>query len=419
MLATTLKSNHNPVLNKYRDALAGFYQASVQHNLPAAFWRNPHRDTPQAVVDLSGAVQPVTIDFTQKTSGFAFAPFVNEGGKETLFIKADLQLDRSGIHLNPTLTGSNSSKARRRQVWFLDIFQELTGKPPRPVGNWFIASFDGQTDTISTQAEFCRLVQQAITYIQTSGIKKIVTSRAAETPLPPNFDPITAFELLCRRYPHAFVSLVSIPTVGTWLGASPELLLSLSDYTLSTVALAGTQGYSAELPLSAVRWGAKEMEEQALVSNYIRQFFHQLGLPQFIEDGPQTVSAGNVAHLQTRFEIKLAPVQLLHLANQILNKLHPTSAVCGMPKQEALSFILENEKYHRAFYSGFLGPLHMQQHSELFVNLRCMQLKRDRAVLYVGAGITQDSTPELEWEETVLKSKTLLAILESELVPLG
>jgi isochorismate synthase len=207
--------------------------------------------------------------------------------------------------------------------------------------------------------------------------------------------------------------------VGTWLGASPELLLSLSDYTLSTVALAGTQGYSAGLPLSAVRWGAKEMEEQALVSDYIRQFFHQLGLPQFIEDGPRTVSAGNVAHLQTRFEIKLAPVQLLHLANQILNELHPTSAVCGMPKQEALSFILKNEKYHRAFYSGFLGPIHMQQQSELFVNLRCMQLKRDRAVLYVGAGITQDSTPELEWEETVLKSNTLLAILEPDLVPMG
>jgi isochorismate synthase len=185
------------------------------------------------------------------------------------------------------------------------------------------------------------------------------------------------------------------------------------------VALAGTQAYSPELPLAAVRWGAKEIEEQALVSDYIREFFHQLGLAHFVEAGPRTVSAGNVAHLQTRFEIKLAPVQLLHLANQILNKLHPTSAVCGMPKPEALSFILENEKYHRAFYSGFLGPIQMQHHSELFVNLRCMQLKRDRAVLYVGAGITQDSVPELEWQETVLKSKTLLAILESELVPPG
>ncbi len=418
MLATKAKPNNSPVSNKYRDALAGFYRASVQHNLPAAFWRNPQQDTPQAVVDLSGAAQPVTIDFTKKTSGFAFAPFVNDGGKETLFIKADLRLDRTGIHFNPKLTGSNGHQMRRKS-WFLDTFQELMDQPLRPDGAWFMASPDRQTDAISTQAEFCHLVQKAISYIQASGIKKIVTSRASEIPLPPNFDPINAFELLCRRYPQALVSLVSIPSVGTWLGASPELLLSLSDQKLSTVALAGTRAYSPDLPLSAVRWGTKEIEEQALVSDYIREFFRQLGLPHFAEDGPRTVAAGNVAHLQTKFEINLPPAQLLHLANQILHKLHPTSAVCGMPKQEALSFILENERYNRAFYSGFLGPIHMQHHSELFVNLRCMQLKRDRAVLYVGAGITHDSVPELEWEETVLKSKTLLAILEPELAPLS
>ncbi|MEW5960612.1 MAG: chorismate-binding protein, partial [Chloroflexota bacterium] len=255
---------------------------------------------------------------------------------------------------------------------------------------------------------------EAISYIRATGIKKIVTSRATETPLPPHFEPVTAFELLCRRYPHAFVSLVSIPTIGTWLGASPELLLSLSEQKLCTVALAGTQAYSPGAPLAAVAWGMKEIEEQALVSDYIREFFQQLALSDVAEDGPRTVSAGNVAHLQTSFEIKLDPDRLLHLANQILNRLHPTSAVCGMPKKEALSFILEKENYNRSFYSGFLGPIHLPHQSQLFVNLRCMQLKRDGAVLYVGAGITQDSVPESEWEETILKSNTLLAILQPE-----
>ena len=414
MLHTNLKSNNTLILNKHWDALAVLYQASIDHKLPVALWRYPNGDVSQGVVDLSGTVQPVKIDFTKNTPGFAFAPFVNEGGRETLFINADLYLNRTGLQIFPTGRDGNS-QVERNKIRFLDTFQDLIANPQRAQVNWFTAPQSPQVDSISTKEAFCRLVQDAIAYIQATGIKKIVTSRATETLLPPNFDPVTAFELLCSRYPHAFVSLVSIPTIGTWLGASPELLLSLSDQKLCTVALAGTQAHSPDVPLSAVHWGTKEIEEQALVSDYIREFFQQLALSHFVEDGPRTVAAGNVVHLQTKFEIKLNPAQLLHLANQVLNKLHPTSAVCGMPKKEALSFILEKENYNRSFYSGFLGPIHLHHQSQLFVNLRCMQLKQDRAVLYVGGGITQDSVPELEWEETVLKSKTLLAILQPEL----
>ena len=398
--------------------MAGLYQASVKNSLPVALWRYPNNDDSQALVDLSGTVRPVKIDFTEKRSGFAFAPFVNEEGKETLFLKADFYLNQTGLHVHPDLTGRNGHIGRHKNR-FLDTFQELMSYPQQPYHHWFTAPVNRQANRISTKDEFCRLVQDALTYIQSTGIKKIVTSRTTESPLPRDFDPVTAFRLLCRRYPHAFVSLVSIPTVGTWLGASPELLLSLSAQRLSTVALAGTQAYSPDIPLSAVHWDTKEIEEQALVSDYIREFFQKLALPHLAENGPETVSAGNVAHLQTKFEINLEPAELLHVANEILNKLHPTSAVCGMPKQEALSFILDKENYNRAFYSGFLGPIHVQHQSQLFVNLRCMQLNEDRAMLYVGAGITRDSVPESEWEETVLKSNTLLAILEPELALAG
>jgi len=414
------RTNHNLWSTEYAywDALAAFYQASVYHRLPAAFWRYPNRDIPQALVDLSGTARTTKIDFPGEIPGFAFAPFENEGGKETLLIKADLHLDQTGLHLQPNPAATNGHNAPSK-VRFLEAFAELSGNPLRQTDGWFTAPMSRQVDTISTKEEFCHLVQEAIGYIQSTGIKKIVTSRATETPLLPNFDPVTAFEMLCRRYPQAFISLVSIPDVGTWLGASPELLLSLSKHSLSTVALAGTQGYPADTPLSAVMWGTKEIEEQALVSDYIRNFFLRLGLSHFFEDGPRTVAAGNVAHLQTKFEITLDPEQLLRLANQILNDLHPTSAVCGMPKREALSFILDKEHYDRAFYSGFLGPIHIESQSQLFVNLRCMQLKQEQAVLYVGAGITQDSVPEAEWEETVLKSNTLLAILQPDLAMAG
>jgi isochorismate synthase len=290
----------------------------------------------------------------------------------------------------------------------LSHYQELLHSSYAPAAAWVTTA---QEPYLCPETEYCALVETAIAYIQQTGIKKIVTSRATETPLPPNFSPIATFAALCRRYPHAFVSLVSIPTLGTWLGASPEVLLSVSDREIYSVALAGTQPRPSDSPLSAVTWGAKEREEQALVSDYIRDFFQQLKLNTLTEIGPQTISAGQIVHLQTQFRIRLDQPHLSRLANQILHRLHPTSAVCGMPKPEALSFILENENYDRAFYSGFLGPVHLNQQSHLFVNLRCMQLKQDKAILYVGGGITPDSVPQAEWTETVLKSKTLLNVL--------
>lgn len=379
----------------YGLALAALYQTAVNTGLAVALWRYPQTPTAEAVVDLSGPARMVKIDFSQKNSGFAFSPFVNEDGRSTRFINADIHLSAAGLHV-PTAADPAPFLARLQfnspRRWFT---------PPQPA-----------TDAISTQAEFCRLVQDAIGYIRATGIRKIVVSRATEVPLPPAFEPISIFNTLCRRYPHAFVSLVAIPALGTWIGASPELLLSLTDHRLHTIALAGTQARPADKPLEEIVWGAKEIEEQALVEDYVREFFRQIGIHPFTEDGPRTVSAGSIVHLRTDFDVQRPPEELLRLANSILNTLHPTSAVCGMPKNEALSFILEKEKYNRAFYSGFLGPVHLNNQSHLFVNLRCMQLLEDSARLYVGAGITQDSVPEAEWEETILKSKTLLAVLK-------
>ncbi|HEY85384.1 MAG TPA: chorismate-binding protein [Chloroflexi bacterium] len=424
----------------FSGALSAFYRAAVETKLPVALWRAPNSAQKHALVAFAEKVSPLRIDFTHQVPGFAFSPFVNEGGQGTLFIKADLHLSQQGHHFYNSLqrNGNGNQKTAYKQPEFLAAYQALrqsdtltsttlsTGtstafsiNSPKtwPVGQSPIANKMPADETARKQ--FCTLVSDAISYIQTTGIKKIVASRVAETVLPPDFSPVAAFEALCRRYPRAFVSLVSIPNVGTWIGASPEPLLRLQPHQLQTVALAGTQAFNPDKPLNETVWGDKELEEQALVSDYIREFFQQLELRQFTEDGPHTVSAGNVVHLQTDFKVEMESPRLLALANQVLHSLHPTSAVCGMPKQEALSFILEKESYNRAFYSGFLGPLHLQDQSNLFVNLRCMQLQNTDALLYVGAGITQDSVPCAEWEETVLKSKTLLSVLENERIANG
>ncbi|MBK8045742.1 MAG: chorismate-binding protein [Anaerolineales bacterium] len=229
--------------------------------------------------------------------------------------------------------------------------------------------------------------------------------------MPAGFDAADAFLELCVRFPQAFVSLVAIPGVGTWLGASPEVLLTVNGASLTTMALAGTQRRPENQLLEEVHWGAKETLEQEMVSIYIRDFFRAAGVAGVREVGPRTTPAGNMVHLQTLFEVDLPEAARFSLANRVLEELHPTSAVCGMPKHKALAFILANEGYDRSFYSGFLGPMHIDGASSLYVNLRCMQLRENVASLYVGAGITAASDPDAEWRETELKAETALSVL--------
>ncbi len=403
--APTISLTDVPLNLKTEQNLIAVYQAAVDTGLPVALWHHPRKNARFAVVDFNPTIEPTRIDFTNHRSGFAFSPFVNNGNNGTLFINAGLYITPTEHHFSPA---ADAFPAARTD--FVAHYQQLMHTDTPIETSWRLPTDYTITATASKEA-FCTLVAEAINYIKESGIKKIVASRATETPLPPNFNPVKLFSALSSRYPHAFVSLVSIPGVGTWIGASPELLLSLRQNSLRTVALAGTQARPTDKPLEAVRWGQKEIEEQALVSDYIRDFFHDIGVRNFSTVGPRTVSAGNVVHLKTSFTVNDTPANLHHLANQILHRLHPTSAVCGMPKNEALSFILEKEKYNRAFYSGFLGPVHIDGESRLHVNLRCMQLKTRSALLYIGAGITADSIPEAEWNETVLKSKTLLSVL--------
>ena len=97
--------------------------------------------------------------------------------------------------------------------------------------------------------------------------------------------------------------------------------------------------------------------------------------------------------------------------NDLINALHPTSAVCGMPLEAARNFILESEKYNRKYYSGFLGEYKMQEQTNLFVNLRCCEIESQKTILYVGCGITKDSQTDKEFIETENKAKTILSVL--------
>jgi isochorismate synthase len=388
-------------------SLHAFYAAALHGAKAAAVWRLPGCSEVCAVVDLDQVNELTHIDFHRRRAGFVFAPFVAGQQNAAYRIDADVIFTPAGLRLPDA--GANDKRRRAQQQFAAEYVALARGEAPM-IASWYAPNAHAQ-ERAACETEYTNLVRQAVDFIRETGIAKVVVSRTSRQPLPSGFDAVDALLELTVRYPTAFVSLVAIPGIGTWLGASPEVLLTLDDQVLTTMALAGTQRRPEDRPLSAVQWGNKERAEQEMVSDYVRDFFGRAGTTNLEEEGPRTVAAANVVHLQTLFRVQLPEHERLALANRVLDELHPTSAVCGMPKHQALHFILNHEGYDRRFYSGFLGPVHMDGSSSLFVNLRCMELDEGFANLYVGGGITADSDPASEWRETEMKAETMLSVL--------
>ncbi len=253
----------------------------------------------------------------------------------------------------------------------------------------------------SSEKNHTQLVQKGIDAIENSLFKKVVLSRKEEIEIE-RFKPLETLKKLLNTYPTAFVYLWFHPKVGMWLGATPETLVKINDDMFSTMSLAGTQVFNNSVKAT---WQTKEIEEQQFVTDYITDKLSKVCNTVNTSE-TKTIKAGNLLHLQTVIAGQK------NVDNSVLIKtLHPTPAVCGLPLEPSKKFILEKENYSREFYTGFLGELNLKKTSELFVNLRCMKVKDNTATIFVGGGITKDSNPKKEWEETVAKTNTMKNIL--------
>lgn len=257
----------------------------------------------------------------------------------------------------------------------------------------------------STSTEYINNVEAAKTAMAEGKFHKVVLSKIRLEKLDDDFVAVDFFLKLCDKYPHAFVYLLQLPEVGCWIGATPEPLLVVENGLVKTVSLAGTQ-IGTDATIDSYTWSNKEMEEQGIVTNFVEQTLKSLDIKEYSKVGPTNYRAANLIHLKTAFEF--AQSALKNRLGNFLKALHPTPSVGGLPKKEAREFILANEKHDRSYYSGFLGPININQKSNVFVNLRCLQLFEKQFVLYSGAGITTSSVAEKEWEETDNKMMTML-----------
>ena len=249
--------------------------------------------------------------------------------------------------------------------------------------------------------------------------QKIVLARSARLKATGHIPPLSLFARACKKYPRLFVALFGTERSGTWLIATPEILVSGKCGAMQTMALAGTMRLSgSQLGFDVsgsgfgkddIHWSTKNIQEQRYVETYITECIEHY-TSDFSVCGPYTSRAGDLVHL--RSDISFSLNDTAHMGD-LLNALHPTPAVCGMPKTATRNFIMHNESAPRDYYSGFAGTLNPDGDTNLFVTLRCMKIAQQHNAelgeytLYAGGGLLKDSTCQSEWEETEAKMNTM------------
>lgn len=370
-----LLSKHAP------ESLAHFYKYCISHSFPFAFYRLPGTEIVKVLAQQTTTLHKLKpgTDYS-KREGFVFAPFVPNTKAATFIIEPE--------------------------IFWSEKYLPQFGPPKPHVFKHKTTDDDEPVKDSPEKKAYLQLVGSIQKSIEAGKHTKIVAARTITKDKPEGFNDLAFFRALCKKYPRAFISLVYTKQYGLWIGASPEILLEHSGSEFKTYSLAGTK---ANTPANKqTPWGKKEVEEQQIVTEYIADCLKKVMKKTEVSQKTDTVAAGNILHLRTTFSFEAeTPARW----QKLVEELHPTPAVAGLPKTAAVKFIAANEKAPRGFYCGYLGPVNMDAQINLYVNLRCMQVLDKKLTIYVGCGITAHSKPEDEWKETEIKSETLLSVL--------
>ena len=355
----------------------------LKKNLNFAAYQLPNAKNPEIVIQFDSELNYIAADeLSAEIKGFLVTPFSDGDCCNAFLIKPDIYVkdyfsseqEQQLIALSPQSIQSDAS----------DMPEEITHSE-------YITQLDLILENIC-KGEFEKVVLSRIKIVAGEYI-----SRLAQI-----------YSDLCDSYHNALVYIFNAGE-HLWMGASPEPLLKASNGTMHTVSLAGTRTYN-ELNTNIGAWNSKERLEQEYVTRYIAKVLSHFNLKDINQQGPYTQKAGNLLHLRTDFAFHSD--EIMDKLGTFLSELHPTPAVCGMPRRESLELLRKLEKHKREFYSGFLGPVGLSGRLSLYVNLRCMKVLPGCLALFVGGGITADSVPEEEWHETEIKAETLLSVIK-------
>lgn len=276
---------------------------------------------------------------------------------------------------------------------------------------------------VPTPAAFREAVSLGLKHISAGHMDKLVLSRSLLLQTGADLCPDTVLRRLALD-PSVFRFMTRLPARNgrnrAMVGASPELLVAKHGDLVTSHPLAGSARRQADTAADQAAGQAllasdKDLREHdhaaQAVLDTLAPFCDQLSAPK----GVQLRPTATMWHLGTRVTGRLrdpdTPVAAL------LAALHPTPAVCGLPREAADAAITTLEGYDRGFYAGAVGWMDAQGDGEWYVTLRCAEICGDEARLYAGAGVVQGSTPEGEEAETRAKFRTMVAALGLDEVP--
>lgn len=345
--------------------------ALIEQNKCFAIFRLPHETSPQFIMQTSGTPTILgDIDDLNEQRGFVIAPFRTTTTSPLIVIRPDCTTLPEEDFL------IKSDKVEK------EIPKEHKSKD---------------------KADYSYLFNQFLKPLTDGEMKKVVLSRSKTIDREETFSPGRSFFNAVEKYPYSYVYLLHTPQSGTWLGSTPEILLTGTKSEWHTVALAGTRYPNSGI----VTWDDKNLREQHLVTSYLLKQLSSFHIAPEI-NGPYTIKAGNLAHLRTDFTFTIPDRSK---PGTLLKALHPTPAVSGLPKNEAYQFIQDYEEQDRLYYTGFLGMLDTEGTTNIYVNLRCMHIEKNSLTLFAGSGLLASSSLDDEWEETEHKLRTMLDIV--------
>lgn len=312
-------------------------------------------------------------------------------------------------------SGDDAAGARDRAEAEADRLEALLRHPEDHTEDAASAGGAGACTRSGDRELWMEAVERTLEAIGQGRLSKAVLARTLDVELDRHLSTVDVTLALWHQHPgtHAFLFE---PRPGVrLLGAAPEALATLRDGRVTATAVAGS-----------VRRGSHPDEDRALARQLLESRKDRAEHRVVVEDmvarlapftGPVTAQAephvltlARIQHLETEME---APAARGHTVLELVEALHPTPAVCGVPRDEALSFLLETEPFHRGWYAGPVGWFDTEGEGHFVPALRTAVGDGARWRLFAGAGIVDGSDPALEWEETAIKFVPVLRALSA------
>ncbi len=231
-----------------------------------------------------------------------------------------------------------------------------------------------------------------------TNLEKTILARKSSFTFASKISPLDLFRFLKQRNKHSFHFAIIFDENLAFIGATPEKLFSRRGKKIEFEALAGTLPSSEESKLLRDK---KLIKEFQIVKETLTEQLQKICKPFRINQKIFIKKAGNVSHLHYPFCLELLePIS----DEELIHFLHPTPAIGGRPRNDALKFIEHNEAFDRGLYAGTLGILSKQK-SDVYVSIRSALISENELHVFTGAGIVQESDPFLEWNELDQKQR--------------